>query len=446
MKKVLLAKLFPVCALLAVWLLPHAGFGNVPYQCNTQPNMVYFGGPVLANVQVVPVFYGPLVNSQVITSMPQFYADITSSNSTYWPWLCEYDTPSQHIGFGTATAGYVLSGVATTVKLTRTSDAALQTLLVQQVAMGVLPPPNSNTIYMVHFPPFVQLTGPGGNGASCIAFCAYHNSFVSGTNVYVYAAIMDTFSGGCSAGCGGNSTGLANQTDVASHELIEAVTDPYVGLDTGANYAYPCGWGDNNCGELADICADNGPGDTVTVSGRSWVVQEIWSQCQNGCVSTGPVPVAKSQHLTIFPETPVPITLTMSNASSFCHYHLFVVTHGPAHGVLSGTLPNLTYTPATGFTGEDSFQFTANGSPGTVSITVALMITSADFDVTKTNFVVCWNAQPGASYSVLTNTSLSALANWTSAGATNATSTNTCFTFPGRPASGSKMFVAIKKN
>ena len=47
----------------------------------------------------------------------------------------------------------------------------------------------------------------------------------------------------------------------------------------------------------------------------------------------------------------------------------------PAHGSLSGTSPNLTYTPAADFNGGDSFAFKANdgavdSAPATVSITV----------------------------------------------------------------------------
>ena len=57
-----------------------------------------------------------------------------------------------------------------------------------------------------------------------------------------------------------------------------------------ADYAAPAGWGDNNnqCGEIADICDDGGTGDTITVSGRTWVVQELWSNKQGKCTSTGP--------------------------------------------------------------------------------------------------------------------------------------------------------------
>ena len=53
----------------------------------------------------------------------------------------------------------------------------------------------------------------------------------------------------------------------------------------------------------------------------------------------------------------------------------FAVGSQPAHGTLSGSAPNLTYTPAAGFFGTDSFTFTVSdgeltSAPATVSITV----------------------------------------------------------------------------
>src|SRR5262249_13189508 len=47
----------------------------------------------------------------------------------------------------------------------------------------------------------------------------------------------------------------------------------------------------------------------------------------------------------------------------------------PAHGTLSGVAPNLAYTPATGFSGSDSFAFKVNdgradSAPATVSVEV----------------------------------------------------------------------------
>jgi hypothetical protein len=353
---------------LMFWFSSFCVHGANP-QC-PNPQMSYFGGPVLANVKVVPVFWGSKVNTYVVASMPHFYADIT--RSSYWSLLHEYDTPTQHIGPGTATAGITIGTVPNTGTQT---DAALQTDLVQQVfTFHTLPAPDSNTVYMVHFPPGVTVTRIVGGAlyTSCVDFCGYHNSFKSGSNVFVYAVIMDTFTNGCATGCGGNGDPSQNQTYVASHELVDAVADPYVGLNTNNPYAYPCAWADNDnsCGEVGDVCDDNSPGDTILRSGGgTWVVQQIWSGCQGQCSSAASgLPVANNQDLITYQGTPLAITL--SELPGCNQYNVFTVTNGPAHGILSGSPPNLTYTPAAEFAGQDSFQFAANGSPGTVSIAV----------------------------------------------------------------------------
>jgi hypothetical protein len=143
---------------------------------------------------------------------------------------------------------------------------------------------------MVHFPPNVTLDGPDGAGRSCSngGFCAYHYTGGTISDPLVYGAIMDTFSGGCSQGCSANTTALEDQTDVASHELAESVTDTEIGLlpESATQIEYPVGWYDGNCGEVADICDDYVPGATITVSGRNWAVQELWSNQQAQCTSS----------------------------------------------------------------------------------------------------------------------------------------------------------------
>ena len=72
-------------------------------------------------------------------------------------------------------------------------------------------------------------------------------------------------------------------------------------------------------------------------------------------------------------DTSVGITLTGSDPDS--DPLTFLVGTGPTHGSLSGTAPNLTYTPAANYNGSDSFTFTVNdgsltSSPATVSITI----------------------------------------------------------------------------
>src|SRR5207249_1428430 len=86
-------------------------------------------------------------------------------------------------------------------------------------------------------------------------------------------------------------------------------------------------------------------------------------------------PVAKGQSVTTNPDTPVAITLVATDADG--DTLTYTVASPPANGSLSGTASNLTYTPNPGFSGTDSFSFTAKDSQSTsnlatISITVAL--------------------------------------------------------------------------
>ena len=84
-------------------------------------------------------------------------------------------------------------------------------------------------------------------------------------------------------------------------------------------------------------------------------------------------PIADAQSVTTNEDTAKPITLTASDADG--DTLVLSVVAAPAHGTLSGTAPNLTYTPASNYNGPDSFTFkandgTADSNIATISITV----------------------------------------------------------------------------
>ncbi len=91
---------------------------------------------------------------------------------------------------------------------------------------------------------------------------------------------------------------------------------------------------------------------------------------------TSPVddpPVADDQNLSTNIDTPLAVTLSGSDPEG--QPVTFAVTGGPSNGSLSGTVPNLTYTPNSGYVGSDSFTYIANdggldSSPATVAISV----------------------------------------------------------------------------
>lgn len=83
-------------------------------------------------------------------------------------------------------------------------------------------------------------------------------------------------------------------------------------------------------------------------------------------------PVARAKNVTTPKDTSVAINLEATDPDG--DPLTYALVDGPTHGTLTGTPPALTYVPAPGFTGSDSFSF--NASDGTeVSDTVVIAIT-----------------------------------------------------------------------
>jgi hypothetical protein len=249
-------------------------------------HLSYFGGRVVSSMQIPQVLYGIYgsgtylsnITSNTAPSMSSFYGQV--SNSNYVTWLTEYNTPSQTIGHGTFRSKVQITPASSRNHST-ISDTNIQSELSAQIGAGKLPPPGPNVIYMVNFPKGKRITQ--GGTSSCVAggFCAYHGTFKrNGVEVF-YGVLPDMSPGsGCDRGCG-SSTQFNNQTSVASHELIETVTDCEVGLATVVGP--PLAWYDPNNGEIGDIC--NGIQGTIAgTDGHTYTVQKEWSNQRNACI------------------------------------------------------------------------------------------------------------------------------------------------------------------
>src|SRR4029078_3517582 len=84
--------------------------------------------------------------------------------------------------------------------------------------------------------------------------------------------------------------------------------------------------------------------------------------------------VANAQSKNVNEDSSVKITLTGSGGSPLT----YKITANPAHGKLSGTIPNLTYKPNKNFNGKDQFSFVVSigciaSAPAVVDITVKPM-------------------------------------------------------------------------
>ncbi len=208
------------------------------------------------------------------------------SNSNYIDWLdSNYTTAisggtQQHIGRGAFQGKFQ---IAPSTGSANVSDAQIQSELNSQITAGALPAPNLNTIYMINFPQGISISQ--GSSGSCVAggFCAYHGNFIRSSSSVKYAVLPDMGpNSGCASGCG-SSTTFNNQTSVASHELIEAVTDADVGTNSLA-------WYNDAQGEIGDICNAQ-QGSIVGPDSVTYTVQKEWSNSAAACVvSTGVAP------------------------------------------------------------------------------------------------------------------------------------------------------------
>jgi len=144
---------------------------------------------------------------------------------------------------------------------------------------------------------------------------------------------------------------LSNDTDIDSDTLsIKAgsVTTPNhggVAVINGANIDYTPASNFNGEESFSYIASDGALDSnltTVTIT----------------VTSVNDAPVANEQNITTNEDHADSITLTASDIDG--DSLTYSITNTPQHGTLSGTVPNLTYTPVSNFNGQDSFTFKVN--------------------------------------------------------------------------------------
>ena len=88
-------------------------------------------------------------------------------------------------------------------------------------------------------------------------------------------------------------------------------------------------------------------------------------------------PVAQGASVETDEDVAVGITLQASDPDG--DSLSYSVISGPSDGTLSGTAPDLTYTPAAGFSGVDSFDFQVDdGNGGTDTATISLTVNAVN--------------------------------------------------------------------
>jgi hypothetical protein len=194
---------------------------------NYSGHIPYAGGSVIAQPRVVVVLWGNHIDATVVTKIVNFYLALV--HGSFMHFVSEYSIIGTPVGaYGSAVGPYIITPSHTGTLL---QDTDVSSELSRQIAGGALPAPDANTVYMVHFPPGVLIEDPNFL-TSCIDYCAYHSS--SGSIIY---AVLPDFTStyacapgppGCNTSglCCGDKSAFENLTKSASHELMEAITDP----------------------------------------------------------------------------------------------------------------------------------------------------------------------------------------------------------------------------
>jgi len=233
------------------------------------PQVVTAGGPVLAEPVIVPVFFANDDPTEK-AALEDFYAQL--GGSSY------FLATGQEYGVGAATA-------TPPVEVAEMPDGTLDDSAIQTWLAGKLnaddplfPAPTQNSVYMLDYPANVTITLKSGMGTSesCMSFGGYHQGIrldaTHGRMNVAYAVIPR-----CSGAQGLDV--LATTTSAASHELVEAATDPYPqnlpGFgqvdDDHLYWMFAIGGG-----EVGDLCAQD-PTSFQQLPGLDYTVQRSWS-------------------------------------------------------------------------------------------------------------------------------------------------------------------------
>jgi hypothetical protein len=212
------------------------------------------GGRLLTAVEVYTIFWGTgwqqAPQNGLIQPLNNFFDFILTS--LMMDLLREYSVPGQTIGYGrrvgtntitravglvSADPGTVQPGGGRLV-----TDGQIQFALQGWISNIAIPQPNNNTLFFVYLPPNVTSQLPNGS-ISCIlgGYCGYHGA-INGAIPYAVMPYLN-----CGVCASGPNQPFDSLTEVSSHELCEAITDPVPFT----------GWNDDNrtpTGEIGDLC------------------------------------------------------------------------------------------------------------------------------------------------------------------------------------------------
>ncbi len=240
---------------------PEGGPETYPAPHPPMPQAVTHDGPVMKSPKVVGItFQGDTLQAQEDTFVTQIVAA-----TSYWSGAtAEYGVGPLHA----AAPQHIAAAAPATL-----ADSDVQTWLTTQInAGGGFPQPDANTIYVIFYPSTTTVTMD--DGSLCNDFEGYHGDYAITPGQLVTYAVVGQ--------CPPPVSGLAEIDEItaeASHEIIEAATDPlpfdqpaYSDVDPDHVAFALLGGG----AEIGDLCAPF-PDSFYTPTGLTSLVQRVWS-------------------------------------------------------------------------------------------------------------------------------------------------------------------------
>jgi hypothetical protein len=221
-------------------------------------------GGVLAKPKIVTVTWASDTNGATLQSF-----DDAIVTAPYWA------TTTAEYGVGLATSDATTHVVVTAAPMSPWADTDIDTWI-QQMATSPSsgwPVSDSETLYVVYIPASVEVLDNGAD--ACSAYGGYHTQTTNsqGANPVVYALVPES----CYTDYG--MPVLENATESASHEIVEAVTDPdayagWIGFST-SDLAWSL-WNDDQW-EVADACESFSDGYYLGTGALPYWLSRTWS-------------------------------------------------------------------------------------------------------------------------------------------------------------------------
>jgi hypothetical protein len=281
------------------------------------PSITYHGGPLLSHVEVHNVFYGQSWTSYdswglMRYSLDKFQSDITQS--PYMAMLGEYGVGRGQFG-GYDQTNDALGGSV--------NESQIQGMLTREILSGNVPWETGQQLYFVYLPPNVRSAWDQANST-----VGHHGSFVLPLwpyNSTVYYAVITHPTG--NTGFSSSLNVFQNLTEVSSHELAEAVTDPDIRqVNTNTDWTNShLGWIDrdqylvtwywwgpsvtpnpNFNSEIGDMV--NWQYTNFVAKGTTYTVQKEWSNYYGG----GIIANGNQAYMLDFPPNPALFTYLTS--------------------------------------------------------------------------------------------------------------------------------------